>query len=65
MAFATNWSKLEFKSFVEDLATLVDDLYKDVDLAKWRQAEDIWQRTVELEEGFWPVKGEEIELRDP
>ncbi|KAF9467727.1 heme oxygenase-like protein [Collybia nuda] len=62
MVFATNWSTPEFQSFVIDLGNLVDDLYQNGGPKMWKRAEDIWQRTVELEEAFWPVNGEEVEF---
>ncbi|KAG5336921.1 hypothetical protein E4T56_gene11265 [Termitomyces sp. T112] len=51
---AKNWSTDEFKAFVDDLASLVDDLYRDLDRNAWIMAEEIWRRVLELEEGFWP-----------
>jgi thiaminase len=54
LSFATNWSTAEFKRFVDELAFLVDDVYRNLGGDAWRQAEDIWKRVVELEEGFWP-----------
>jgi thiaminase len=54
LSFATNWSTAEFKCFVEELAFLVDDMYRNLGDNAWRQAEYIWGRVVELEEGFWP-----------
>ncbi|KAF8068785.1 heme oxygenase-like protein [Lyophyllum atratum] len=53
-SFATNWSTPEFKVFVDDLALLVDDVYRELGSDAWTVAEGIWQRVLELEEGFWP-----------
>ncbi|KAF5381386.1 hypothetical protein D9615_008328 [Tricholomella constricta] len=58
-AFAVNWSTPEFKAFVDDLALLVDDIYRDLGRDAWTVAKDIWQRVTELEEGFWPNAEEE------
>ncbi|KAG6860561.1 hypothetical protein C0995_009843 [Termitomyces sp. Mi166 len=59
---AKNWSSAEFKAFVDDLASLVDDIYGDLDHDAWIKAEDVWRRVLELEEGFWPDVEEEKDL---
>jgi thiaminase len=60
LSFATNWSTPEFKLFVDDLADLVDDIYKNLGDDAWMRAVHVWERVVELEESFWPRAGEEI-----
>ncbi|GLB42075.1 putative TENA/THI-4/PQQC family protein [Lyophyllum shimeji] len=62
-AFATNWSTPEFKAFVDDLALLVDDVYRDLGSDEWIMAEEIWRRVIELEEDFWPGAEEEAQLK--
>jgi len=61
--FATNWSSPEFKTFVDELAELVDsfDICPGTDL--WSRAEAIWCRVVELEVEFWPLEGEETLMK--
>jgi thiaminase len=61
--FATNWSSSEFKTFVDELAGLVDsfDVRPGTDL--WSRAEAIWSRVIELEVEFWPLEGEEIRMK--
>jgi len=59
-SFASNWSSPEFEAFVKDLADLVDSLDIVPGSSVWNRAEGIWARIIELEENFWPVKGEEI-----
>ncbi|KAG6831405.1 hypothetical protein H0H87_005226 [Tephrocybe sp. NHM501043] len=59
---AQNWSTAEFKAFVDDLANLVDDIFRDLGPDAWTLAEDIWGRVLELEEGFWPGVEEENAL---
>lgn len=53
-SLAKNWSTAEFKDFVDDLASLVDDIYRNLDRNAWIIAEDVWRRVLELEEDFWP-----------
>jgi formylaminopyrimidine deformylase / aminopyrimidine aminohydrolase len=60
LSFATNWSTVEFQHFVDELAVLVDDLYRGLDNDAWKHAENIWGRVIELEESFWPREGEEV-----
>lgn len=62
-SFAENWSTPEFKTFVDDLARLVDDIYRHLGEDAKATAERIWERVVELEDSFWPTDGEEITLR--
>lgn len=62
LSFATNWSTAEFERFVDNLAVLVDDMYKGLGNDEWKYAEGIWRRVVELEEKFWPREGEEVDL---
>ncbi|KAG6914227.1 hypothetical protein DXG01_001665 [Tephrocybe rancida] len=61
-SLARNWSTAEFKVFVDDLADLVDDIYRDLGPDAWTLAEDVWRRVLELEEGFWPAAREEEDL---
>ncbi|KAG6810116.1 hypothetical protein H0H92_013233 [Tricholoma furcatifolium] len=61
-SLAKNWSTVEFKAFVDDLAALVDDIYRDLGRDSWTLAEDIWRRVLELEEGFWPNENDETDL---
>jgi len=60
LSFATNWSTAEFKRFVDELASLVDDIYRSLSDDAWGQAENVWERVIELEERFWPKEGEEF-----
>ncbi|KAG6897282.1 hypothetical protein C0992_002822 [Termitomyces sp. T32_za158] len=53
-SLAKNWSTAEFKTFVDDLTSLVDDIYRNLDRDAWIVAEDVWRRVLELEEDFWP-----------
>ena len=46
--------------FVDELGTLVDDVYENLGDDAWKYAENVWERVVELEEKFWPREGEEI-----
>ena len=57
--FAANWSSDEFIKFVDDLASLVDDLHLMPGSDEWKRAEGLWERVVELESEFWPQDGEE------
>ncbi|KDR80232.1 hypothetical protein GALMADRAFT_242527 [Galerina marginata CBS 339.88] len=61
--FATNWTTPEFEAFVTALADLVDDFGISPGSDAWSRAEAIWSRVVELEVGFWPEEGEEIQMR--
>ncbi|KAG6900288.1 hypothetical protein C0993_000261 [Termitomyces sp. T159_Od127] len=61
-SLAKNWSTAEFKAFVDDLASLVDDIYRNLDSNAWIVAEDVWRRVLELEEDFWPGSKEEKEM---
>ncbi|KAI4518276.1 hypothetical protein GGG16DRAFT_49251 [Schizophyllum commune] len=54
-----NWTCNEFINFVEDLRDIVDDLDIQPDSPKWKRAEEVWERTIELEAAFWPDLGEE------
>ena len=45
-----------------DIAELVDAFDVQPGSERWRRAELIWERVVELEEAFWPVQGEETTL---
>ena len=62
-SFVDNWTSAEFVKFVDDLASLVNDLDIKPGTDLWRRAEMIWDRVVELEVGFWPNEGEEFEAR--
>jgi thiaminase len=62
-SFAENWTSPEFEQFVDDLTNLVDGLEIIPGSERWKRAEDIWVRVVELEETFWPEEGEEITMR--
>ncbi len=53
-----NWSCPEFVEFVDRLKILVDDMGVVPGSAEWKRAEEVFRRTVELEEGFWPSDGE-------
>jgi thiaminase len=57
--FAKNWSSPQFITFVNNLASLVDDLGIEPGTETWVNAEQIWNRVVELEAEFWPNAGEE------
>lgn len=56
--FADNWTCEEFRKFVVDLQDLVNDLGITPGSEAWTRAEGIWERIVELEEGFWPREAE-------
>ncbi|PCH35359.1 heme oxygenase-like protein [Wolfiporia cocos MD-104 SS10] len=58
----SNWTNLEFVRFVDDLADLVNSLEIQPGTLAWVRAEAIWARVIELEEAFWPVGGDELEL---
>ncbi|KAF5389518.1 hypothetical protein D9757_004229 [Collybiopsis confluens] len=58
LALADNWSNPEFNAFVERLAELVDSLDIQPGSTSWRDAENIWERVIELEAGFWPHSNE-------
>ncbi|PFH50615.1 hypothetical protein AMATHDRAFT_144738 [Amanita thiersii Skay4041] len=62
-SFANNWSSPEFVEFVDELATLVNDLGIKPGTEAWIRAEGIWSRIVELEADFWPNTGEEVTQR--
>lgn len=47
---------------MSDIAELVDAFDVQPGSERWRRAELIWERVVELEEAFWPVEGEETTL---
>ncbi|KAF8893173.1 hypothetical protein CPB84DRAFT_1783349 [Gymnopilus junonius] len=53
----------EFEAFVNTLTELVDSLGISPGTDAWLRAEDIWLRVVELEVGFWPDEGEEVQMR--
>ncbi|EIW78582.1 heme oxygenase-like protein [Coniophora puteana RWD-64-598 SS2] len=57
----THWTNPGFVQFVESLASAVDECYagKAKDGVAWKSAEELWARVVELEEMFWPNRGEE------
>ncbi|KAF9043504.1 heme oxygenase-like protein [Hymenopellis radicata] len=55
-----NWSCPEFVEFVDKLTKVVDDLGVTPGSAEWKRAEEVFHRTVELEEGFWPSDNEEL-----
>ena len=61
--FAKNWSSLQFITFVNNLTSLVNDLDIKPGTETWVNAEQIWNRVVELEAEFWPSAGEEETLR--
>ncbi|KAK2461218.1 hypothetical protein APHAL10511_006745 [Amanita phalloides] len=61
--FAENWSAPQFAKFVDDLASLVNDLGIKPGSQTWANAEHIWNRVVELEADFWPNAGEENKQR--
>jgi thiaminase len=63
MPFAQNWSTPQFAKFVDDLEALVNDLGIKPGTQTWINAEQIWNRVVELEAEFWPNAGEERRLR--
>lgn len=54
-----NWTCEEFVKFVDDLGDIVDDFDIQPDSASWKRAEEVWERTIELEASFWPEIGEE------
>ena len=54
-----NWTCNEFINFVEDLRDIVDDLDIQPDSPRWNRAEEVLERTIELEAAFWPDLGEE------
>ncbi|KAH7887027.1 heme oxygenase-like protein [Phlebopus sp. FC_14] len=73
-----NWSSANehFKKFVKDIQDVLDEYYEPVMCAAtgagggqaWgkdvlARAESIWARVVELEDDFWPEKGEETLMR--
>ncbi|KAG6836329.1 hypothetical protein H0H93_009079 [Arthromyces matolae] len=60
-SLAENWSTAEFAAFVDDLASLVDDIYRDLDDEAWILAEGVWSRVLELEVEFWPSPHEELQ----
>ena len=59
---AKNWTCDDFVRFVRDLAELVDAFDVQPGSERWKRAELIWERVVELEEAFWPLEGEEAVL---
>ncbi|RDB29883.1 Bifunctional TENA2 protein [Hypsizygus marmoreus] len=59
LSLADNWSSPEFRRFVDDLAQVVDEVYRVLGNDTWEAAEYIWDRVIELEEGFWPKEEEE------
>lgn len=63
MSFATNWSCSEFVNFVDELASLVNDLGIVPGSRQWKRAEDIWARVIELEAAFWPMEGDQARMR--
>jgi thiaminase len=52
--FATNWSSPEFKTFVDDLADIVNSFGTVPGTSAWTRSEEIWYRVIELEADFWP-----------
>ena len=56
-----HWTNPEFVKFVDSIAAVVNEYHmgKSRDEVAWNSAEELWARVVELEEGFWPNKGEE------
>ncbi|KAF8962610.1 heme oxygenase-like protein [Flammula alnicola] len=62
-SFAVNWSSPEFEAFVNTLQDIVDSLDIQKGTEAWSRAEAIWSRVVELEVGFWPKEGEEIQMK--
>ncbi|KAK7462697.1 hypothetical protein VKT23_007285 [Stygiomarasmius scandens] len=64
-ALAQNWSSPEFVQFVDALGDLADSfatskgIEPDRNPEACKRAEEIWNRVVELEIGFWPEFGEE------
>ncbi|KDQ58566.1 hypothetical protein JAAARDRAFT_206459 [Jaapia argillacea MUCL 33604] len=65
--FVSNWTSHEFVRFVDQLADLVNHLPIHHGSEKWKKAEVIWARLIEIEEEFWPEEGEEelMRLADP
>ncbi|EPQ52199.1 heme oxygenase-like protein [Gloeophyllum trabeum ATCC 11539] len=61
--FVSNWTNAEFIRFVDDLADLVNELGITAGTDAWKKAEEVWARVVELEEAFWPEKGEEKTMK--
>ena len=57
--FAKNWSSPQFTTFVNNRASLINDLGIKPGTETWVIAEQIWNRVVELEAEFWPNVGEE------
>lgn len=58
-SFVENWTNKEFQGFVGDLAALVDSLDLRPGTFGWNNAEEVWGRVVELEQGFWPDEEEQ------
>ncbi|KZV68125.1 heme oxygenase-like protein [Peniophora sp. CONT] len=57
-----NWVSDDFVRFLNDIAELVDAYDVRPGSERWKRAELIWERVVELEEAFWPLEGEETVL---
>ena len=62
-SFVDNWTSPEFHKFVDDLASLVNDLGIEKGSDMWKRAEMVWDRVVELEVELWPGEREEKETR--
>jgi thiaminase len=52
--FIPNWTSKEFVSFVENIATLLDELWMETGGDR-EAAEKAWDHVLELEEKFWPI----------
>jgi formylaminopyrimidine deformylase / aminopyrimidine aminohydrolase len=57
-----NWTTTEFESFVKELGIIVDELNIHEGSSGWKRAQEIWERVIELEVGFWPNEGEELDM---
>jgi hypothetical protein len=53
LSLIPNWSAPEFKSFVKDIAELVDELDVALDSDLGKRLAEVWKTTLWYEERFW------------
>jgi len=61
-ALAENWSSPAFERFVDDIKDIVSTYNVQPGSKQWETSQRIWDRVVELEDGFWPNAGDELTL---